>query len=139
MTTHKDESLQPPGVMLYRSSRELLSLLPPKSFKRVVLAMLDYEGPGTEPSFEDPGLSLAWAALCEKLIADRQRYTATCMTNRYKRFLREAQRVMPRESCPGFDSWYEMSGQGSLSAAQTMLKLSETAPYDARLTGTNRG
>ena len=118
----------PPGVMIYRSSRDLFCLLPPEAVKRLVLAMLDYEGPETEPKLDDPVMNLAWTMLRERLDLDRSRYESLCMTNRYKRFLREAQRTMPRDSCPDFETWFELSDKGSLSAARTLLKIRDPLP-----------
>ena len=128
MTEQKNEAIVPPGIMIYRSSRPLLELLAPQDFKRVLLAMLDYKGPGTEPDFDDPALVVAWTAMRERLELDRRRYTATCMSNRYKRFLREAQRMMPREECPDFKMWFDLSDEGTLSAAQTLLNYEELYP-----------
>lgn len=124
----KDNTVKsaPPGVMIYRSSRELFSLLPAVSVKRLLLAILDYEGPGTEPDFSDKKLSLAWAAMRDALEANRQSYEHSCMTNRYNRFLREAKRQLPAEKCPDFETWFELSQKGSLSAAQTMRQLDLT-------------
>ena len=125
MPEPKEKEMLPPGVMLYRGSRELFSQLPPELVKKLVLAMLDYEGPGTEPRFDDALMSLAWAALCERLELDRRRYRELSMTNRYKRFLREAQRTLPQDQCPDYGLWWELSEQGTLSAARTMMKLGE--------------
>lgn len=115
----------PPGVMIYRSSRELLRQLEPATLKALLLAMLDYDGTGDGPETEDPMLALAWAAMREKLDHDRESYEDTCMNNRYNRFLREALRVLPRESCPDYEEWYELSEHGSLTAAKTMTRLKD--------------
>lgn len=114
----------PPGVMIYRGSRELFRQLAPEAVKTLLLAMLDYDGTGG-PDAEDPMLQLAWAALHERLDRDRASYAQTCLTNKYSRFLREALRTMPREAVPDYDSWYAMSEQGSLSAAKTMRRFNE--------------
>ena len=125
MTEHTNKRLQPPGVMIYRSSAELLGKLRPEAFMRLVMAMLYYDGPGTEPQFEDPVLDLAWSAMREHLDADRRSYADTCLMNRYNRFLREARRALGAEACPDYESWYAMSEQGSLSAARTLQRFNE--------------
>lgn len=113
----------PPGVMVYRGSRELIAQLPPESVKALLLAMLDYDGTNG-PDTEEPLLRLAWAAMRERLDHDRESYAQTCLTNKYSRFLREARRVLPRENVPDYETWYETSEQGSLSATKTLLRLS---------------
>ena len=125
MTEHTSRRPQPPGVMIYRSSKELLGKLQPEGFMRLVMAMLEYDGPGTEPQFEEPVLDLAWSAMREHLDADRRTYADTCLMNRYKRFLQAARRSMPPEACPDYETWYMLSEQGSLSAARTLLKCSD--------------
>ena len=111
MTEHTNRRPQPPGVMIYRSSKELLGKLQPEGFMRLVMAMLEYDGPGTEPQFEEPLLDLAWSAMREHLDADR--------------FLQAARRSMPPEACPDYETWYMLSEQGSLSVARTLLKCSD--------------
>ncbi|MBQ5977844.1 MAG: hypothetical protein IJL51_06885 [Oscillospiraceae bacterium] len=117
------EHTAPPGVMIYRGSRELIAQLPPESVKALLLAMLDYDGTNG-PDTEEPLLRLAWAAMRERLDHDRESYAQTCLTNKYSRFLREARRVLPRENVPDYETWYETSEQGSLSATKTLLRLS---------------
>ena len=114
----------PPGVMIYRGSREIFCRLTPEAVKKLLLAMLDYDGTNG-PDAGDPMLQLAWVMLRERLDRDRASYEQTCLTNRYNRFLREARRAMPQEAVPDYDSWYELSEQGSLSAAKTMRRLNE--------------
>lgn len=123
MKTKNETRPRPPGVMLYRSNAEMLDMLPAPDLKRLLLALLCYDGPGTEPAFDDPTLAMAWAAFRERVDADRREYEATCMTNRYHRFLREARIHVPREDCPDYEAWFELSEQGSLSASQTVKKL----------------
>lgn len=117
--------LSPPGVMIYRSSRELFRQLEPDMLKALLLAMLDYDGTGDGPETEDPMLALAWAVMRERLDRDRENYEDICMNNRYNRFLREALRYYPRESCPNYEDWYELSEHGSLTAAKTLTRLKE--------------
>ena len=114
----------PPGVMIYRGSRELIDQLKPETVKALLLAMLDYDGTNG-PDTEDPLLRLAWAAMRERLDHDRASYGQTCLTNKYSRFLREARRALPREEVPDYEAWYELSEHGSLSAAKTLRRFNE--------------
>ena len=47
----------------------------------------------------------------------------TCLTNRYNRFLGTARRMLPAESVPDYDSWFELSEGGTLKAAAILRKL----------------
>ena len=116
------EHTAPPGVMIYRGSRELIAQLPPESVKALMLAILDYDGTNG-PDTEDPLLRLAWAAMRERLDHDRESYAQTCLTNRYNRFLGTARRMLPAESVPDYDSWFELSEGGTLKAAAILRKL----------------
>lgn len=118
-----ETALHPPGVMIYRSSRELLSNLKPETVYEVLMAMLDYSESGQEPTSDDPFFRLAWAAMREHLDADRRKYEQVCLSNRYHRFLREADRCLPREDCPSYEEWLSLSQGGSLSAAKTVSLL----------------
>ena len=124
MTENERKSLSPPGVMIYRGSRELIDQLQPEIVKALLLAMLDYDGTNG-PDTADPMLRLAWAAMRERLDHDRASYGQTCLTNKYSRFLREARRTLSREETPDYEVWYELSEHGSLSAAKTMRRYNE--------------
>lgn len=111
----------PPGVMIYRGSRELFEQLSPEAVKTLLLAMLDYDGENG-PTSEDPMLRLAWAAIRERLDHDRESYEQSCLTNKYHRFLQEARRTLPEGSVPDYDAWYELSEEGGLSAGKTLKR-----------------
>ena len=120
MKTNETNALNPPGVMIYRSSRAILSKLKPETVCEVLMAMLDYSETGQEPTNDDPFFQIAWAAMREHLDADRRKYEQVCLSNRYHRFLREADRVLPYEERPSYEEWLSVSQGGSLSAAKTV-------------------
>lgn len=107
-----------PGMLLYLSFRELFETLEGDEVKVLLLAMFAYALDGTEPVFNSPTLRIAWAAVKDRLDSDRRNYEKVCLSNKYKRFLLECERYMPREQCPDYESWYALSDQGRLSAAK---------------------
>ena len=62
MTENERKTLSPPGVMIYRGSRELIDQLQPETVKALLLAMLDYDGTNG-PDTANPMLLLSWAAM----------------------------------------------------------------------------
>lgn len=123
MNATNEKEKRAPGVMLYFSSRPSFELLEPEDVKTLLLAMLDYGRTGVEPNLTRPMQRLAWAGLREKLDWDLQRYERVCLSNKYKRFLREADRHFPREQCPDYEKWLELSDGGRLSASEVLLIL----------------
>ena len=119
---------EPPGVMLYLSSRSLFEELQPEQLKRLLLGMMDYVAEGVSPEPESPEERIAWAALRDHINWDRQRYEKKCLQNQYNRFLREAEKYMDRGDCPDFEDWLELSEQGTRKSAETL-----TLAYDRYL------
>ncbi len=134
-----------PGVMLYARSRALLEELEPQTFKKLVLAMLDYVQSGQTPELRGGEERIAWAALADHADADRYRYEEKCRHNRYNRFLREAEKLMPRPDCPDYEDWLELSEGGTrkpseiLSACYERYRTLKSLPDTGTAPGTVPG
>ncbi len=114
-----------PGVMIYTGSRPLLAELEPGSFKKLILAVLDYVDGGQEPTLTNAEERIAWAALFDHVQRDVSRYVNRCMTNRYARFLREAEKYIPKQYCPDYEEWLELSEEGARRPAEIMAACCE--------------
>ncbi len=126
-----------PGFMLYTVSRSLFEALEPVTVKRLLLAMMDYAAEGKEPELTNTEERIAWAALRDKIRSDQRRYEQKCLQNQYNRFLREAERRMPREDCPDYEEWLELSEQGARKFADTLALLYERNDFLRTLPNTN--
>lgn len=107
-----------PGVMLYASNQPLLEELEPETFKKLVLGMLNYVTLGVVPELDNSGERIAWAALSNHMNGDLRRYEKKCLVAKYNRFLREAEKLIPRGDCPDYEDWMELSENGARKPAE---------------------
>lgn len=128
---------EPPGLMLYTSSRTLFETLEPQHLKNLLLAIMDYVAEGTAPVLQSAEEQIAWAAMRDHVNWDMQRYEKKCLQNQYNRFLREAEKLMAREDCPDFEEWLELSEQGKRKSAEILTEAYERYIFLRNLPNTN--
>lgn len=94
-----------PGVMLYFSIREPLSVLTLEQRGEIFSAILDYAADGIVPTFQDTLMRLAWGFIVPSLDADDQRYEQIRLKRMYATYCREAKRK--GENPMSFADWMD--------------------------------